>query len=320
VDKTDEPWFRFADAQFGEEIEWDPYRMTEGISDDPVGAAVYGMNNLRVAAENLVDWVAVDGEDHYELETHYLQLLTQWERYILHASAVVGGSYTYNKHFGEPGPVYTAVPAERQRAAMAFFDEHVFTTPRWALDTDLLRRLEHAGAVERTRAYQVSGVRRLLNHARIGRLIEQQAFLGDAAYGPATMLDDLRGMVWRELGQNGAIDTWRRNLQRGYLHHAHALLHEVQTEGFQPPSSGNLRVGNNDDPPLNADLSVEQSDIRPLIREQLQLLRRDVEAGLQRSGRDRLTRIHLADTLERIDRALAPPDDAVVTERAAGGS
>lgn len=313
VDKTDEPWFRFADAQFGENIEWDPYRMTEGISDDPVAAAVYGMNNLRIAADNLVDWVAVDGEDHYELETHYLQLLTQWERYILHASAVVGGSYTYNKHFGEPGPVYTAVSEAKQREAMAFFDEHVFTTPEWALDTDLLRRLEHAGAVERTRAYQVSGVRRLLNHARIARLIEQEAFQGEEAYGPAEMLDELRAMLWRELGSDGPIDTWRRNLQRGYVQYAHALLHEVETEGFQPPSSGNLRVGNNNDPPLNADMSVAQSDIRPLIREQLRLLRADVEAGMRRSGRDRMSRIHLTDVLERIDRALAQPVDAVVT-------
>lgn len=310
VDKTDEPWFRFGDAQFGEDIEWDPYRMTEGISDDPVAAAVYGMNNLRVAAENLVDWVGVEGQDHYELETHYLQLLTQWERYILHASAVVGGSFTYNKRFGEAGPVYTAVPRAKQLEAMAFFDEHVFATPRWALDAELLRRLEHAGAVERTRAYQVSGVRRLLNPDRLARLVEQQAFLGDAAYAPADMLDDLRRMVWREVEIGSAIDPWRRNLQRGWLHHADSVLNVVETPGFQPPRSGNLRVGNNDDPPLNAGVNVEQSDIRPLLRDQFRLLRREVTAALERGVTDRTTRIHLEDVLERIDAALTRPEDA----------
>lgn len=307
VERTREPWFRFGDAQFGEDVEWDPYRMTEGISDDPVAAAVYGMINLRKAAENLVDWVSEPGEDYYELETHYLQLLTQWERYILHASAVVGGSHTYNKRFGEEGVVYTPVPAEKQREAMAFFDAHVFTTPQWALDEDLLRRIEHAGAIERTRAYQVSGVRRLLNHARLARLIEQEAFLGEAAYGPAEMLDDLRDMIWRELSAGATIDTWRRNLQRGYLEYARALLHTVETPGFQPPSSGNLRVSRNDDPPLNADIHVGQSDIRPLIREQLGLLRADVRQALDRGVRDRMSRVHLEDALERIDAALRAP-------------
>jgi hypothetical protein len=31
------------------DVEWDPYRMTEGISDDPVEAASLGMQNLRTA-------------------------------------------------------------------------------------------------------------------------------------------------------------------------------------------------------------------------------------------------------------------------------
>jgi hypothetical protein len=33
--RADRPWYRFGDAQFGMDVEWDPYRMTEGISDDP---------------------------------------------------------------------------------------------------------------------------------------------------------------------------------------------------------------------------------------------------------------------------------------------
>jgi hypothetical protein len=33
TERADKPWFRFASAQFGMDVEWDPYRMTEGISD-----------------------------------------------------------------------------------------------------------------------------------------------------------------------------------------------------------------------------------------------------------------------------------------------
>ncbi len=304
VERADKPWFRFASAQFGMDVEWDPYRMTEGISDDPIAAAALGMRNLRTATDSLMAWVLEEGEDYYELETHYLQNLTQWNRYAEHAAAAVGGSWTHHKRYGEPGPVYTPIDAAYQRQAMAFIDEHVLRTPQWALNMDMLRRLEHAGAVERIRAYQELAVQRLLNHARLARMIEHEAFLGEATYRPVEMLDDARTMVWREVAARQPIDTYRRNLQRAYLQQAHHLLHEAESEHWSPPGSGNLRVGNNDDPPLNADLHIAQSDIRPLIRDQLGLLRAEITERLRRGNLDRVTRIHLEDALVRIGESL----------------
>ena len=306
VERADKPWFRFASAQFGMDVEWDPYRMTEGISDDPVEAAELGMANLHIMMDNLMEWVLDEGEDYYELETHYLQALTQWNRYAEHAAAAVGGSWPHHKRFGEEGAVYTAIEPDYQRKAMRFIDEHVLRTPTWALDLDVLRRLEHAGAVERIRAYQELAVQRLLNHARIARLIEQETFLGNGTYGPTRMLDDAREMVWRELGSGSAIDTYRRNQQRAYLQQAHHLLHEAESAHWSPPRSGNLRVGNNDDPPLNGALHIAQSDIRPLIRDQLGLLREEIDATLEAGVSDRMTRIHLEDALVRIGRSLEP--------------
>ncbi|NBC00085.1 MAG: DUF5117 domain-containing protein [Bacteroidetes bacterium] len=304
VERADQPWFRSAYAQFGMDVEWDPYRMTEGISADPVEAAVYGMRNLRTATANLMDWVLEEGDDYYELGTHYLQNLTQWNRYAQHAASAVGGSWTHHKRYGEEGPVYTPIEKEYQQKAMAFIEEHILSTPTWALDMDMLRRLEHAGAVERIRAYQELAVQRLLNHARLARMIEHEAFLGEDTYRPADMLDDARAAVWREVQQNEAIDTYRRNLQRAYLEQAHYLLHEAESEHWSPPRSGNLRVGSNEDPPLNADLHIGQSDIRPLVRDQLRLLHDEITEALDGGVSDRMTRIHLADALERIEAAL----------------
>jgi len=115
---------------------------------------------------------------------------------------------------------------------------------------------------------------------------------------------DAGEIVWRELGEGGAIDTYRRNLQRAYLEQAGYLLREAASEHWSPPGSGNLRVGRNDDPPLNADLHIAQSDIRPLVRDQLKLLRGEIEAALGTGIDDRMTRIHLEDALVRIGEAL----------------
>jgi len=304
VERAADPWYRFGAALFGMDVEWDPHRMTEGISDDPVQAAVYGMRNLYAASETLMEWVLDPGDDYYELETHHLQLLTQWNRYAEHAAAAVGGSWTHHKRYGEEGWVYTPIDKAYQLEAMAFIDEFVLQTPQWSLDINQLRRLEHAGAVERVRAYQELAVQRLLNHARLARMIEHEAFLGDATYRPAEMLDDAREMIWREMYGGEAIDTFRRNMQRAYLQQADYLLNEAESDSWSPPRSGNLRVGSNNDPPLNADLHIAQSDIRPLIRDQLTLLRGEIEAALAAGIDDRMTQIHLEDALVRIDVSL----------------
>ncbi len=304
VERSDKPWFRFASALFGMDVEWDPYRMTEGISDDPVEAAELGMSNLRTMMDNLMEWVLDEGEDYYELETHYLQALTQWNRYAEHAASAVGGSWTHHKRYGEEGWVYTPIEADYQRKAMQFLDEHVLATPTWALNPEVLRRIEHAGAVERIRAYQELAVQRFLNHARIARHIEHETFLGDETYTPTQMLDDVREIVWREVRSGGAADTYRRNQQRAYLEQAAYLLHEAESDHWSPPASGNLRVGRNDDPPLNADLHIGQSDIRPLIRDQLTLLQDEIRSALADGVDDRMTRIHYQDALVRISSAL----------------
>lgn len=305
TERADKPWFRFASAQFGMDVEWDPYRMTEGISDDPVEAASLGMKNLKVMVDSMMAWLLEPGDDYYEIETHYLQALTQWNRYAEHAAAAIGGSWTHHKRFGEPGVVYTPIAPEYQRKAMRFIDEQVLATPTWALNADVLRRIEHAGAVERIRAYQELAVQRLLNPARLARMIEHEAFLGAATYTPTQMLDDARAAVWREAIAGRTVDTYRRNLQRAYLAQAHQLLKVTDNAGWSPPRSGDLRVSNDNDPPLNGELKVVQSDIRPMIREQLVLLRRELQAAL-RNQRDRNTRIHLEDALLRIEAALAP--------------
>src|SRR5690606_3642387 len=144
--------------------------------------------------------------------------------------------------------------------------------------------------------------------ARVARMIEYEAFAGADTYTPTEMLDDVRAAVWREVKAGRTIDTYRRNLQRAYLAQAQHLLEIADNEGWSPPQSGDLRVGNDDDPPLNGALKIAQSDIRPLIRDQLRLLRGELRAALSSGVRDRNTRIHLEDAVVRICEALEPTE------------
>jgi len=93
-------------------------------------------------------------------------------------------------------------------------------------------------------------------------------------------------------------------LSPAWLDQAQYLLLRAESDHWQPPASGNLRVRRDDDPPLNADLHVSQSDIRPFLRDQLQLLSDDIDAALESEIDDRMPPVHPQVARRRIKAAL----------------
>jgi hypothetical protein len=59
---------------------------------------------------------------------------------------------------------------------------------------------------------------------------------------------------------------------------------------------------------FGSSVDVSQSDIRPAVRNQLTLLRRDSGRRISASNIDRATRVHLEDTIARIDSILEEND------------
>ena len=290
VAEHDEPMY-----WYGSSRPYDPTSPSEALSDDPVRASEYGIANLRTITENLVDWTYVEGEDYADLDELYGQVIGQWNRYMGHVAANVGGVYRTPRVQGQPGSFYELVPREKQEASMAFFAAQAFATPEWMINNDILSRIEHAGAVERIRQRQVGVVDNLLQPDRMGRLIEAQARYGREAYGLSEMMSDLRSGVWTELSSASAIDPYRRNLQRGYLERMEWLM----TEEPEP------RTGGFFGPPQPPVVDVSQSDIRPFVRGELTALRAQIESALGRRS-DTETRYHLDDALVRIDHILDP--------------
>ncbi len=293
LERADDPMYRWVPQRGGETV--DPRAQTEDMGDDPVRASGYAVQNLRRVVPNLIAWTSTPGEGYEDLEEIYGELVFQWRRYMTHTVPQVGGVYETLKATDQEGPVYEVVPRERQEASVRFLAEHVFRTPTWLLDPDLLGRIEHSGAVERIRSAQVSILGALLSPRRLQRMIEAELVAPERAYPPIELLDDVRAAVWSELAEGTPVDTYRRNLQRGYLERMEALLTEEPSELPDTPSLWNTPV------------DVSQSDIRPLVRDQLRTLRQEAAAAAGRSS-DRMTRIHLADVVERVERILDPED------------
>lgn len=276
----------------------DPRSQREDLGDDAVEASRLGVANLQRIVPNLIDWTREEGENYAQLEEIYGEIAIQWRRYLGHVAREIGGVYETPKTYDQDGPVYEMVSKDAQTRAMAFLHEFGFDTPLWFVDEDILRRIEHAGAVERIRSIQAGQLDLLLDPQRLARLIEAEARLGDAAYAPLDMLEDLRKGLWRELDANEAIDPWRRNLQRAYLEDMERLM----TQEVTAPSAAARRF-------LGfTPVDVSQSDIRAYVRGELETLRGDVRRAARRM-RDRPTALHLEDVLVRIENILDPQEE-----------
>jgi hypothetical protein len=175
--------------------------------------------------------------------------------------------------------MFTIIPKQRQAEAVKFLGENAFKAPKFAIDTQVLRRIEPVGALNRIRTSQQNVLNTLLQPARLQRMIEQEALDGPAAYRPVDFLQDLRRGVWTELDALQVnIDPYRRNLQRTHLD----LLSDR----------------------LNGRAPVND-DQRAYYRGELRSLNASIAAAIPKAA-NRPTRLHLEDSRDMIARILDP--------------
>ena len=289
LEKAGDPLYRFSGR-----TSYNPESQIEDLGDDPVKASEYAVANLKRVVPNLIEWTYQEGKDYSDLEELYDELNFQWYRYMGHVATVIGGVTENRKTYNQDGVVYDAVPREQQERALQFISEHVFETPSWMLDGEILRRIEPAGAVDRIRNWQTRILSDLISPPLLMRMIEAETFDSDNAYPMASYIGDLTAAVWPQLDDNRPlIDTYRRNLQRGFLEGMEGLM----TEEFEVDSRFSWYFGTTVD--------VSQSDIRAVVRGQLKDLKSDAQTAQNRT-RDAMTRNHLDDVIARIDMILNP--------------
>jgi len=291
-ERADDPVY-FYGRQTSSKI--DPRSQNEDLGDNSMKASTYGIANLQVITDNLIGWISEYGEDFSELDELYGQILGQWSRYMGHVTQNVGGVYENDKTFDQEGGVYEPTPKDLQKEAMDFLRTHAFSDPSWILNQDILSRVNQADFVDNFRGRQVSALNNLIDPQRIARLIEYDNRLDEDVYTPYEFMDDVRGTIWTELDRNREISVYRRNLQRAYIERMEYLMTE---ELPNVPAAFRQFAG-------FTSIDVSQSDIRPIVREQLELLQRDINSS-RNNVSDRATRIHLADAERRIDNILNP--------------
>ena len=199
----------------GEGRDGDPRALTEDLSDDAVAASNYGIQNLKRMIGQIPEWNKEEGDQYENIDRMYTAVIGQFNRYMGHVAANIGGRFITNKSIEEPGPKYEPVPKARQKRALDFLNENIFRKPTWLVDVPYIFNITDRPD---NNLYPLvnSVVSALVSTAKLDRM-EQFAQYGSGNYTPEEYLEDLYGMVFTELDKGGKADSYRRYLQQRYV-------------------------------------------------------------------------------------------------------
>ena len=288
TEKADDLKYRFGSAGI------DPSSQTEDLGDNAVKASEYGIANLKRIMPNLIEWTTEEGETYDELEYMYNQVLGQFRRYMGHVANNIGGVYQYYKTADQDGAVYTHVSKEHQKACVNFLNNHLFNTPYWMIEKDILNKIEFAGMTNRIRTVQSSYLNNILDFGKMARMIENEALNGNNAYTLENFMNDVKNGIWSELRNGKKIDVYRRNLQRSYIQRLGYIM-----ANEQPRRQGSFWA--NYTTPVN----VAVSDIRSSTLGTLLNLRKELSKSVKKYS-DQNTKNHLNYCIGLINNALNP--------------
>jgi hypothetical protein len=272
----------------------DPRAQTESLGDNNMKAGEYGIKNLKWMMPQLQGWLNEKAENYNTLNDVYSEVVSQYRRYIGHVITNVGGIFTDYKTSDQDGAVYTVVPKVQQKEAMAFLQRHLFETPTWLLDKDILNKVSSPTG-DRISEIQDQYLGSLLSTSRVQRLVSSTN--RDAnAYRIEEFMDDLRKGIWSELAARKPIDVYRRNLQKAFVERVGSIVAPA-TGGSA--SSGGFTIS------FGPAIDPKRSDILSVAKGTLRQLKADITAALP-AYTDRMSKLHLQDLNERIERILNP--------------
>jgi len=275
----------------------DPRSQREQVGDDAMKGSAYGIKNLKRIVPNLETWTKVADKDYEDLRDMYNEVRGQFSMYMGHVTKYVGGIMETYKTVEEKGPVYENVPKAKQKEAVAFLNEQLFKTPSWLLDQSIFEKTGASGT-SIINTLQESTLNTLLSPRTLGKMIDAEASDGSKAYAITELFTDLKKGIWSELQTKEKIDVYRRNLQKTYISMLDRLVN--------PSSGGSTTVVlGGSTITLSSSGSLEKSDIISVARAQLALLRTQARAAAA-TAPDEMTRYHLLDVVDRINKALDP--------------
>ncbi|SDH08399.1 zinc-dependent metalloprotease [Psychroflexus sediminis] len=189
----------------------DPDAQTEDVGDNSVKASTYGLSNLKIVADNLIEWTTPTGENYDDLEELYGEMLGVYRRYIYHVVSVVGGVHETLLHKGQDGIPYKVVDKADQENALDFLSENVWTPQYWLVDKDLVSKFAETGKLESLIRINKGVLNRLTSARRLKLMWDTHSTLAGNGLSPQELLNMLTEDI---IYSRTAPDQVERELQK----------------------------------------------------------------------------------------------------------
>ena len=272
----------------------DPRSQTEDLSDNAMKASSYGIKNLQRIITKLPEYTQQPNEDYEGLREMYSQVTGQFGRYIGHVSGNIGGIERTPKRQEQNGPVYNFTAKAKQKEAMAWLQENVFTTPTWVIQKNI-NSLTGTDQAQTIASLQSRALGALMSTGTINKLIRAEVEGGTANYTFSEMMGDLRKGIFSELDKKTPVDIYRRQLQKSFTERIITLVKPAESSAttIQLPAGFSIASISN------------TSDALSIAKAQLRLIQGSIGAALP-TITDVATKNHLLDLQDRIKQALQP--------------
>jgi hypothetical protein len=290
----------------------DPHCNRYDNGSDVLVYSKHRMDMVRRLQKDMADWAVADGESFDQLRRTFNMLLFEYGRVSGFAARFVGGQFVHRDAKGDPNarPPFEVVPVARQREALAFLTDSVFSDGDFKFDPELLNKLA-AGRWwhwdsdafdsqidyplhDRIAMTQWGSLFQILNPFTLNRIYDAQLKVPadqDAMTVPE-VINKVAAAVWSEVetGPGGTrytdrkpyISSVRRSLQR---QHAELMINVVLTR------PGTLMAAD-----IHAVAALKLKDLSERIG--------SILSGGQARQIDDFSRAHLDETKSRIDRSL----------------
>ncbi|MES2651171.1 MAG: zinc-dependent metalloprotease [Bacteroidota bacterium] len=268
---------------------YDPRDQSEDLGDNAMKASTYGIANLKRILPNVEKWTYEKGKDFGNLSEIYGEVIGQFNRYMGHVTFNIGGLSENFKTYDQAGAVYNYISKAKQREAVSFLNQQLFTTPLWLINNEQLNKFDNGTMITRMKAVQTGTINNVISTSRLQRMLDNEAKNGTAsAYTMPELFTDLRGTIFA----TARPDAFKRNLQRGYIDRLGSLMVDAPAPQGLPPGF------------IFTPVNISLTDIRPLVRVELKTLLATAKA--RTAAADAITKAHYEDLAVRINDILDP--------------
>ena len=287
----------------------DPSANRFDMGSDPVEWARMRIALADELLKSVKDWGIKKDEPNYYFSSVYSLLAFERVRYLPFVAREVTGIYESRSRAGDanaPTP-FTLIPPAKQRAALKFIGDTIFSESFFTADPDLLNKLGNnrwmdwaSNPASRTDypvhaavlSMQAGTLAALTNQTALQRVYDSEAkSKSDDKFTTAELISTLRDSIWSEVNDpaKGGTDakpmigSFRRNLQQQYLQNMLSIAELKAGIGVSP-------------------------DVQNMVRYSLRELSGKIGKALEAKDQiDFATRAHLNEAKVKIDRVLDAP-------------